>query len=121
MIVLECNSEKRIEKDYMMNLFDTFVKELPPLKECLDHLCTKKKQERVVPTLLHGISLYYKYLHNGLFFPYQDANKKTIPLMPYLGTIASASILKELRDPNKATSKILYSIAGEFSWEMTSR
>ena len=36
MIVLENNSEKLIEKYFMMNLFDAFVQEFSPLKECLD-------------------------------------------------------------------------------------
>ena len=40
MIVLEDNSKKIIEEYFMMNLCDTFMQELPPLKECLDYLHT---------------------------------------------------------------------------------
>ena len=116
MIVLENNSEKLIEKYFMMNLFDMFSQELPPLKECLDYLCTKKKQRRVVPTPLRETSMLCQCFCKEIFFPNKETNNKTIPLMPNLGKIEAADILKELRDPSKAISKMLSSIMGEISW-----
>ena len=38
-----------------------------------------------------------------------------------LGSIAATVLLKEIRDPKKATSDHLSIIGGKFSWEMTSK
>ena len=42
------------------------------------------------------------------------------PLMPHLGKLVAAVILKELRHPSKAESKMVSSIAGEFAYHATS-
>ena len=62
MIVLEDNSEQIMEEYFMMNLFDTFVQELHPLKEHLDYMHAKKKQKRFVSEPLNETSLLHQCL-----------------------------------------------------------
>ena len=99
----------------MMSLFDEFLQELPPIKECLVFLRTKKNKKKVMLTPLHEESLPLQCLNEEIVYFHQEAIKKTTTLVPNLGKIAAAAILKELRDPRKAVSKILSSIGGKFS------
>ena len=48
MIKLEDDSNKILQEDFIMSLFDDRVKELPHLKDSLVRICTRKKQTRVV-------------------------------------------------------------------------
>ena len=51
-----------------------------------------------------------------LFYPDREENKTTIDLVIKMAVETAIVLLKELRDPKKATSDYLSSEDDEFSW-----
>ena len=61
----------------------------------------------------------YDQINAELFWPERDKNKQTTDMVLKMATEVAACMLKELRDPKKATSDYLSSEEGQFSWGAT--
>ena len=61
----------------------------------------------------------YDKINAELFWPERDENKQTTDMVLKMATEVAACMLKELRDPKKATSDYLSSEEGQFSWGAT--
>ena len=58
-------------------------------------------------------------LKEKLFSSTDEVNKEIIHITGLLGSIAASALLKEIRDPNKATSDHLSRVNGKYSWGIT--
>ena len=120
--VLEASLEK-IKADpkliyseiYMMNIFQEFIEELPPLKEYLKHEFEIKKM--AIAKTSGTKVVYLNLLRKELFDPTREDNVDCTEMMETLGSIAVTSILGELRDPKKATYKYLSLSKSIYSWD----
>ena len=114
MMELEGDPAKHADEGFMMNIFGVFIQELKPFKEYLDHVFEKKRQCKILKE--EGKELPCNILRKELFDPEEPSNVETEYLMNDLGKIIAQTILKELRDPNKATHNHLSSAGGIYSW-----
>ena len=58
-------------------------------------------------------------LNAELFYPQRKENVETTKTLQLMACEVAECILKELRDPGKATSDYLSSVEGKFSWGQT--
>ena len=105
-----------INDSFMMHVFDEFVEELPPLKEHIEHMFEQKQQHKLLRE--SSKDLPCNLLRNELFTPDDPSNVDAYYLMNEMGVIFSKTILKELRNKNKATHDNLSSLDGMCSWKM---
>ena len=61
----------------------------------------------------------YDKINAELFWPEREENKQTTQMVLKMAAEVAACMLKELRDPKKATSDYLSSKDGQFSWGAT--
>ncbi len=102
---------------FMMSIFDELLLSIPSFSEFMTYYFEGKKSAKVDGT---GKDFPYQKLREELFHPQQAVNQATRDMTIRLGRIAVETILRELRDPKKATSNYLSSVNGEYSWENTS-
>ena len=74
--------------------------------------------KQITPSDVKFIPL--RRLKDKLFATTSDDNDEIVKITASLGSVAAATILKELRDPKKATSDHLSRASGKFSWGSTS-
>jgi hypothetical protein len=106
-----------LDEDFMMGIFKAFEEKLPPFKNYLSYMYDEKKMA------MAGCSItehQYARLRAELFHPTDEDNKDSTEVSIELGALAATTILTELRDPKKATSRHLTSTDGKLSWGNTS-
>ena len=101
----------------MMSIFDELADELKPFKDYLDYLYKEKKMAMVGSSITHH---QFRQLRDELFNPTDEDNIDSREMAIELGALAASTILTELRDPKKATSRHLTSTEGKLSWGNTS-
>ena len=109
--------ELMLEESFMMGIFHELTEELLPFKEYLTYLYDEKKMA------MAGCSVtehQYARLRAELFNPKDADNKDSTKMAIELGALVASTILTELRDPKKATSRHLTSTDGRLSWGNTS-
>ena len=84
---------------------------------CVSHLVTEEKQTDAIDG--NSKVLQFDMINCELFYPDREENKETTDLVIKMAVETAIFLLKELRDPKKATSDYLSSEDGEFSWGQT--
>lgn len=108
---------RMLDEVFMMGIFKELEDKLPPFKEYLSYMYDEKKMS------LAGSSItehQFARLRAELFHPTDEDNKDSTEVSIELGALAATTILTELRDPKKATSRHLTSTDGKLSWGNTS-
>jgi hypothetical protein len=76
-------------------------------------------EERQTPAIDGSKVLPIDQLNAELFYPQRPENVETTETVQLMACEVAECIIKELRDPNKATSDYLSSVEGKFSWGQT--
>ena len=108
-----------LSEHYMMHMFSEFEDELPPFKEYLDMMFTKRSI--IVKSQNTGMRVaHFAMAKNELFQPRKKTNRDTTAELLILVSIGMERIQQELRLPKKATSKNLFICDGPRSWKNSS-
>jgi hypothetical protein len=107
---------------YMRNIFSKIHTDdngddgpLPPLEDAMKY----QFEEKLTPAVDGSKVLPHDQLMAELFYPQRKVNVDTTETVKLMACEIAQTILKELRDPNKATSDYLTSADGKFSWGQT--
>ena len=76
-------------------------------------------EEKLTPAVDGSKVLPHDQLMAELFYLQRQVNIDTTEAVKLMACEIAQTILKELRDPNKATSDYLTSVDGKFSWSQT--
>ena len=116
--IVRSNGALVLDEDFMMSIFSVYKTELPPFNEYLIYQFENKTQKLVGSSILSEVP--YSELRKELFSPTRKENIDSSEYAEELGSVFAKAMLKELRDPTKATSKYLSSLDGSYSWKNTS-
>ena len=105
-----------INENFMMGFFNEHKNEIPPFKECVDHMHDDKVQHKILRDRIKFQPM--KLLREELFQPTDPSNIETDFLMENMGSILSETMLQELTDKRKATRNHLSEVGGKFSWAL---
>ena len=108
------NAKLVLDESFMMHIFDELSNELPPFQEYLAYMYDEKKMAMAGSSITEH---QYRRLRDELFNPMDADNVDSTDAALELGALAASTMLIELRDPKKATSRHL---DGELSWGNTS-
>ena len=114
---LKEDGSKIMNEKFMMGFFDDIKNTIPPFKDYYRHMYEHKGIKLISPRDTKVIPLVM--LKERLFSTEIEINKQIVDITSTLGSIAATVLLKEIRDPRKATSYHLSSIDGKFSWGKT--
>ena len=105
-----------LSEHYMMHMFSEFEDKLPPFKEYLDMMFTKRYI--IVKSQKTGMRVaHFAMAKNELFRPRKKKNRDTTARLLQLVSVGIERIQQELRSPKKATSKNLSICDGPQSWK----
>ena len=119
------NGNKFLNRDFMTSLLKVLSDEIKPLREYMEHLTKKKLSATLLAYNTPKLEYYASRVAvnaeiiDKLFNPKQASNMETNDLTIDMAMLAANCILKELRDPKKATSDYLSSVDRNFSWANT--
>ena len=113
------DGSKILDEEFMTGLFDEIKNTVPPFMDYYKHMYKQKAIKPISPRETKVIPLVI--LKKELFSTTSEINKQIIQTTSSFGSIAAAVLLKELRDPKKATSDYLTRTEEKFSWGETSQ
>ena len=97
----------------MMGFFDEIKSTIPPFQEYYKHIYQKQLLKQITPIDSNVIPLLM--LKNELCSTTSEVNQQIIQITASLGSVSATALLKELRDPKKATSDHMLRVDGKFS------
>lgn len=122
MMVIEEDGSKYLDEHFMNNIFsrihsDSHGNEIPlqPLVDAMTYQYEHKQTEAIDGSKV----LPFDQLNAELFYPQRQENIETTETVNLMAIEVAETILKELRDPRKASSDYLSSKEGQFSWGQT--
>jgi hypothetical protein len=117
LVKIKMNGKLFLDESFMNSIFSMIHTndkgEVGPL-DALEEALHYQYEEKQTPTIDGSKALPMDQLNAELFYP--QWSTKTVQLM---ACEVAECVLKELRDPGKATSDYLSSVEGKFSWGQT--
>ena len=89
-----------LDEDFIMGIFTTLHKQLPPFLAYFTHMFENKKM--IVTADKHKNVVHSEQLRNDLFLHESEPNEEISEMTIKLESIASSTLLLELRDDKKA-------------------
>ena len=122
LIKIQDNGSLYLDESFMNAIFskihtDEEGRNIPlgPLEEAVSYQYEVKQ----TPAIDGSKVLPYDQLNAELFYPQRKENAETTDTVILMASEVAEVIVKELRDPKKATSNYLTSVKGKFSWGQT--
>ncbi len=112
---IQKTSELILDEQYMMAIFEEYLREISPFKFYWDDLFSKR-QMSVITWKLGANVVHYARLLKQLFSPNRPADLKMGQRVIELARTAANAICTELQDEKKATYKYLLISGSEYSW-----
>ena len=117
LVKIKMNGKLFLDESFMNSIFSMIHTndkgEVGPL-DALEEALHYQYEEKQTPTIDGSKALSMDQLNAEVFYP--QWSTKTVQLM---ACEVAECVLKELRDPGKATSDYLSSVEGKFSWGQT--
>ena len=102
-------------ESFMMGLMDQWADQIPDFKEYLFKQFNVIKQRRVNELNLWAVPL--REVRKELFYPVDQDNKESTPLLEKLAKIACIAWVEDMMDRKKATYSLLSVSGGKLSYE----
>jgi hypothetical protein len=115
-VQVECDGEKMLDKDFIMNIFSPLYAELPELEEYLKYYFEEKELNVVGPYSRNEHVLEIDLANCEVFYPTRQKNQQTNELCVHLASEVAMCFMLEESDQNKATLEYLSKDKGRFSW-----
>ena len=114
------NPELIHDESFMMGLMDDFSDELPPLKQYLTHIFEEKTTRYFACPASAPKAVPMNEIRRELFFPTDQDNKDSTPMLEELAAVASQAWITELTDKTKGTWQFMSESGGDYSFEHSS-
>ena len=122
MIDIDSDGSLYLNEEWMRKIFSNIYTDeygnegpLAPLEDAMKY----QFEHKLTPAVDGSKVLPHDQLMAELFYPQHQVNIDTTETVKLMACEIAHTILKELRDPNKATSDYLTSADGKFSWGET--